>query len=85
MDNLTELTFFGLGAVPIVYWLINHARRNKVITDDRVAFLAPGVMWGALVALFALAPLVGKAVFLALGGWAATLLFKSGAKDNERV
>lgn len=76
---------FGLSAIAIVYYLVQHARRVKLITDGRVAFLTPGVLWFALVGLFAFAPVYGGLVLLALAGWAATLIYKAASKDAERT
>lgn len=76
---------FGLSAVAIVYYLVQHARRVKLITDGRVAFLVPGAAWFLLVGLFAFAPQVATLVLLALAGWTATLLYKAASKDAERT
>ena len=84
MIELAEVTVFGLGAVAIVYWLVQHARRVKLITDERVAYLAPGIVWVVLVLTYVLWPRAGQMLLFILGGWAATLLFKAGVKDNER-
>lgn len=86
--ELETVAVFGMGIVAIIYWLVAHARRNGLIKSGAVAFLTVGVIWGALLALyghgegFKRAPFVYVAAWL--GGWAATLLFKAGAKDNER-
>jgi len=85
VTDLVEVTVFGLGAVAIVYWLVQHARRVKLIRDCRVAFLVPGVIWAVLVLTNVLWPEAGRILLFILGGWAATLLFKAGAKDNERA
>lgn len=79
-----QTTLFGLSAVGVVYWLTQHARRVGLIKDPRVAFLCPGAAWTLLVALNAFAPQAAVLLLTALGGWVATLLFKAGAKDNER-
>lgn len=85
MTQLMEVTVFGLGTVAIVYWLVQHARRVKLITDPRLAYLLPGVIWAFLVLAYVFWPAAGQTILFILGGWAATLLFKAGAKDNERA
>lgn len=75
---------FGLSTAAVIYWLVAHARRVKLIADPRVAFLTPGILWAVLVTLYALLPAVGALVLIAMAGWAYTLQFKSAAKDNER-
>ena len=83
MTDLTNLTVFGLGVVAIVYWLVQHARRVKLITDPRLSYLLPGGVWAVLVLTYVFWPGAGQVLLFILGGWAATLLFKAGAKDNE--
>lgn len=85
MTELMELTVFGLGTVAIVYWLVQHARRVRLIMDPRLAYLVPGITWAVLVLTYVFYPEAGKILLFILGGWAATLLFKAGAKDNERT
>lgn len=75
---------FGLSTAAVIYWLVAHARRVKLIVDPRAAFLVPGALWFILVALYAFLPAMGTLVLLALAGWVLTLQIKSGAKDNER-
>jgi hypothetical protein len=81
---LTQAGPFGLAAVPIIYWLTQHARRVGLISTPKVAFLVPGVVWSVLVTLAVFYPMAATVVLVILGGWAATILFKAGAKDNER-
>lgn len=78
-----EVTAFGLPAVAIIYWLVAHALKNEILTSGRQAFLTTGAMWTLLVVLYAILPGVGLLALTILGGWAATTLFKAGAKDNE--
>jgi hypothetical protein len=85
VTDLMEVTVFGLGTVAIVYWLVQHARRVKLITDPRLSYLVPGIVWAILVLTYVFVPQAGQIALFILGGWAATLLFKAGAKDNERA
>lgn len=81
---MTEQTaIFGLSAIAIIYWLVSHAKRNRIIKDGKGAFLTTGGVWTVLVVLQHFAPTAGALALTILGGWAATLLFKAGAKDNE--
>ncbi len=74
----------GLSTALIIYQLVAHARRVKLIVSPLAGYLAPGVASFALVIMFALAPGVGAMVMLALGLWAYVLQMKSSNKDNER-
>jgi hypothetical protein len=78
-----QTAVFGLSAIAIVYWLVAHGKRNDIITNGKGAFLTTGGAWSILVVLNHFAPTAGMLLLTILGGWAATTLFKAGAKDNE--
>lgn len=76
--------FYGLSTAAAIYWLVQHARKVGLIHDPRVSFLVPGAAWAVLVLLWVFSPAALMPVMVGMAGWVTTLLFKAGAKDNER-
>ena len=85
---MESIVIFGLGVIAIVYWLIAKAKMVKLIENPKVSFLTVGAVWFLLTALWMPTqnprPSLFTAVLVWLGGWVATMLFKSGVKENER-
>lgn len=87
MNALEQFTAFGMALAVIVYLLLTHAIRHKLI-DNRAAFLLAGAVWLIMVALYAWSERLAQPVWIYvagwLGGWVATIMAKATVKDAER-